>query len=545
LSREVVRLLLPFAVPAPERRRKASREITLAAIFSITEAEREKGGGLILKRPPEEVLFISEVCYPFWMYPLGNRVLLFEGFGILRHKIPFDILPDTRVFQKEMETSSERLEMYLAFLNHNLNYFKGFLGSGKKQVEGLVADPNFIKDFVSYLESAKRVKDVIPDRVILAPRIDVDVIEETVKGIHEFMRTLEADMKSLRNIIRTLTNKTQKHINALKLGNERIKRRAEREIARVKKKLEKRITVLKRAYDEKVFKASRDAEQQIQRLREEKSNLEARKERLKAYLEQCRNEISNCKARKDDEGLEHWTTEYENSKKEVREIKKKVDELDAEIRRVEASRDREVSKLRTEYDAEISQGDAEVRRIEAIRDSEIKAKEETIKTLKDLTSKIVSQISGLIDSRRPRPADILEIGVPMIKRKLTMVYMPFFLVCYKRGSKRRYRVFPPSLMSSYGVAARFKGALGAQKVGMILRERSRPISTLINRFVDIVETEPLLERRIRSACVKSNILRMRRTRKMIIDGLSELFGEGWINEMELKTLNEELTRPRA
>jgi len=160
LSREVVRLLLPFAAPAPERKGKVTRELTLATIFSITESEKDKGGGLILKRPPEKILFISEVCYPFWMYPLGNRVLLFEGFGILKHEIPFDILPDTRVFQKEMEVSSERLETYLAFLNHNLNYFRGFLGSGKKQVEGLVTDPSFIEDFILYLKSARRVRDV-------------------------------------------------------------------------------------------------------------------------------------------------------------------------------------------------------------------------------------------------------------------------------------------------------------------------------------------------------------------------------------------------
>ena len=545
MSREVVRLLLPFAAPAPERKGKVTRELTLATIFSITESEKEKGGGLILKRPPEKILFISEVCYPFWMYPLGNRVLLFEGFGILKHEIPFDILPDTRVFQKEMEVSSERLETYLAFLNHNLNYFRGFLGSGKKQVEGLVTDPSFIEDFILYLESARRVRDVIPDRVVLIPRIDVNRVEEIVKGVHEFTKTLEADERSLRNIIRALTSKTQKHINALMLGSERIQRRAEKEIKRARKRLEKKVDTLKRIYNEKVLKACKVVKEQIQKLQEEKSDLEARKERLKAYIDRCMSEIFTCKTRRDEERLKYWETERESSKMEINKIKKRLKELDAEIKEAEVLRDLEVSRLRSEYDAEIGEADAEVRRIEAIRDSEIKANEEIIKTLKDLTFKIVSQINSLIDSRRPRPTDILKMSVPMAKRKLTLVYVPFFLACYKRGSKRRYTVFPPSLVGSYGVSAKFKGALGAQRVRMILRERSRPISALINKFIDIVEAEPLLEERIRSACLKSNILRMRRTRKMILKGLSKLSTEGWINDEELEELREALTKPRT
>lgn len=545
MSREVVRLLLPFAAPAPERKGKVTRELTLATIFSITESEKDKGGGLILKRPPEKILFISEVCYPFWMYPLGNRVLLFEGFGILKHEIPFDILPDTRVFQKEMEVSSERLETYLAFLNHNLNYFRGFLGSGKKQVEGLVTDPSFIEDFILYLKSARRVRDVIPDRVVLIPRIDVNRIEEIVKGVHEFIKTLEADERSLRNIIRALTSKTQKHINALMMGSERIQRRAEKEIKRARKRLEKKVDALKRIYNEKVLKACKVVKKQIQKLQEEKSDLEARKEKLKAYIDRCMSEIFACKTRRDEERLRYWETERESSKMEINKIKKRLKELDAEIKEAEVLRDLEVSRLRSEYDAEIGEADAEVRRIEAIRDSEIKANEEIIKTLKDLTFKIVSQINSLIDSRRPRPTDILKMSVPMAKRKLTLVYVPFFLACYKRGSKRRYTVFPPSLVGSYGVSAKFKGALGAQRVRMILRERSRPISTLINKFIDIVEAEPLLEERIRSACLKSNILRMRRTRKMILKGLSNLSTEGWINDEELEELKEALTKPRT
>ncbi|MCW4025894.1 MAG: hypothetical protein NWE76_00235 [Candidatus Bathyarchaeota archaeon] len=44
---EVTRLLVPFTIPSQDRRRPYDRSMELAAVFSIADINREKGGGLI------------------------------------------------------------------------------------------------------------------------------------------------------------------------------------------------------------------------------------------------------------------------------------------------------------------------------------------------------------------------------------------------------------------------------------------------------------------------------------------------------------------
>jgi len=55
---EVTRLLVPFTIPSQDRRRPFDRSMELAAVFCLSEIKREKGGGLISKKAPEEILFI-------------------------------------------------------------------------------------------------------------------------------------------------------------------------------------------------------------------------------------------------------------------------------------------------------------------------------------------------------------------------------------------------------------------------------------------------------------------------------------------------------
>ena len=66
---EVEKFILPFSVLSEKRRKPFTSDMELAAVFSIAELNRGKGGGIILKRSKEKIAFIAKIGYPLWLLP--------------------------------------------------------------------------------------------------------------------------------------------------------------------------------------------------------------------------------------------------------------------------------------------------------------------------------------------------------------------------------------------------------------------------------------------------------------------------------------------
>ena len=65
----VNRFILPFSI---QKNSEVNSEIELAAVYAISEMERAKGGGLVVKHPEEKLLFVSQVGYPLWLFPCAE-----------------------------------------------------------------------------------------------------------------------------------------------------------------------------------------------------------------------------------------------------------------------------------------------------------------------------------------------------------------------------------------------------------------------------------------------------------------------------------------
>ena len=245
--------LLPFTVPSEDRTKKLGDHIVFATIFCLTEIGRTKGG-LIRKRPPEEIVFITEACYPIWRAPWGKTCLLFDGLGLRKHTLSFDILPDIDVYVKEMQANSGKTETYLDFLTHNLNYFQDFAGNGKKVIGGLIADPELLEDFESVLSEARRVRDPIPDKIILSPFLDEASVKSSVDGLSELKSTLENDLEKLNKTLRMLTRLTERHIRLYFRENEKIQQRAGKGIAQLRSQIFEKTERLRKRYDKRIIK---------------------------------------------------------------------------------------------------------------------------------------------------------------------------------------------------------------------------------------------------------------------------------------------------
>jgi len=534
-------VVFPFTVPSEDRKIPLKRRMEIAAIFSLTELTRDKGGGLISKKPAEETLFISEICYPFWFIPWRRRTLVFDGFNMKNYTISFDILPDANIFIQEMKGSSSKLETYSAFLSHNLNYFKKVPGKGQKVIKGLIMDSNLMNDLFSLFRKAKHVKGSLEKEKVLLPLImDHSTVETSIKELQNFERALEEDVKKLSRITSLLMKTTQRHINAVKAEIEKTRRRSDRKISTLMSKIAKKTEKTRKVYDKKIVKVSGEANQKIQSLSGEDAKLQAERDHLKAYIEQCKNEISAAQEKKDEKQEAYWRQKLKSSRLRFLQIGKRLKEIENEIREIGSTRDLEISRLKSEYSLKAEEYLAEVRKLEAARDAKIKISREAMESLERLTSKIVGQINRLIEARNLALKELRKMGYSLHKRKAILAYMPFFLVCYSRDLKKRYVTFPPSIANTMNGVSKIKSALRPYPVRSMLQEYSLPIANLLDEVIDSIQQNPMLEDRILKMCMKSNLLRQKVLRRDIEKGLKELAGEGWLSREELQTLTSRL-----
>jgi len=536
---DVTNVMFPFTIPSKDRKISLKERIELAAIFSLAELTRDKGGGLISKKPAETILFISKVCYPFWFIPWKRRTLIFDGLNTNSHRISFDIFPDANIFIQEMKGSSSKLETYSAFLSHNLNYFKKISGKGQKVIKGLIMDSNLMRDLFSLFSRTKRIKEPF-EKVALPLLMDRSTVEKSIKELQNFERTLEEDVKRLNRIAETLMKTTQRYVEVVTAEIEKVKKRSENEISNLMSRISKKTAEAREAYNKRIVKVTREANQKIQELSKEYAELQAGRDHLKNYVEQCKNEISAAQDKKDEKQEEYWRKELGSSRRRYLEIGKRLKEIEKEIKDISSSRDLEISRLKSEYASKTEEFMMEVRKREAAYESKIKISLEAAESLERLTSQIVGQINRLIERRNLALKELRDLGYPVYKRKATLAYMPFFLVCYGRDLEKRYVIFPPSVANTMDGVSKIKSALRPYAVRSMLQEYSLPITNLLNGVVKLIKQDSIFEDKILKTCMKANLLKLKTFRVDVEKGLKDLANEGWLSGEELQTLTSRL-----
>jgi len=163
-------------------------------------------------------------------------------------------------------------------------------------------------------------------------------------------------------------------------------------------------------------------------------------------------------------------------------------------------------------------------------------------SLQDLTSQIIEQINKLVEFKRQAIINLDQVGLQKRRRTYVITYIPFYLTCYRTGTKRRYITYPPSIAGSMGILTKFKGVFGVAKTKSLLQFRSKPMTDLINQTVMLLEKNPVFEKEIYDAGIEFNILRTKELKKHLKNGLEELKDEEWISESEFEVLTKPLTK---
>jgi len=538
VQRKNEKSLLPFATLTQASEEPFTKDAERAAVYCLAELDRDKGGGFFKKRPPEKLVFIAEVYYPFWVASFSDLVLLVDGLNVASHSIPYSVLPDFKVFRDELKVRSETRQAYATFLSNNLNYFQVTGNEETEVIDGLITDADFLKEFMLYSNEAITTDAPVVDSVLVSPAKDEAAILSMTKKLADLQSKFLGDVTELNGLIKLLNLKTKDFLDVLREEVKETEEKFSKPIKAAKAALEKLTAQINKEYTEKITDASNQFEQETLAAQKEIITLEKTKEQLTAEIEHCDAEIKTAEINKDDVSEQKWKEKRNELKKEIPEISKKSKELTEKIKEIEENKKQAIFQLKSENDAKIKEASKDLLAIESSRDAEISIFQKEMEKLEELTANIIKQIDQLAKMREATIAEFDNLGIQQKKDTPALIHMPFYLVRYQAGANMRYTFFAPSFVGSVSVSTKLKSAMGKVKISQLFQPRSKKIIFTLNKFAVLLEEDVVFGREINDACRKANLLDVENLKQSIASGLDKLQADGWLSEQEWKSFNQ-------
>ena len=538
---KITKLILPYAVLAENRKEPFTLEIERTAIFCLAELERAKGGGLVVKQPPEKLGFIAKVCYPFWLVTLGETSFLFDGLDTTSYTLTYSAVPDIQTFLDNVNRSSKTLHAYTAFLSDNINYFQVSNTEEKKVIDGLISDPEFLHEFASYSSEAAPVKTPLSGMAVISPTLDEESIFSITEEIQNLKSRFAGEVNTLYSSMKLVNAKTERFVKGIRSEIKETEKKFNREIEKCKVSIAEKVAQIREEYDEEVTEYSNEVEDELLSLRQEKIKLEKTKEQLFAEIEHCEAEIRTCAINKDSVSERKWREERDELKRQLSQAETEIKELYKRTKTVEDEKKLKIFKLKSERDTKIKEASKNLVEIESSRDAKIRISEEEMEKLEELTSSIIAQINELAKLREASIAEFDKLGVRQKRRKTALIHMPFYLACYQSEQRKRYGCFSPSTVNSISLSMKFKAALGKAKIKRLLQPRFKTLVSFLNRFPPLMEKNAVFDREMNEACVEADVLRTKNLRESIKRGLEKLREEGWFSEKECESFSQSLS----
>jgi len=538
MAKRIRKLILPFAVAGKDRFKPFTKDMEMAAIFYFAERDRKKGEGRVLKKPEEKLAFIAETCYPIWLIPWMGRTLIFDGLEFTNPSISYDVLPDVKAFDNDVQASSKSREAYCAALSQNASYFQNFAGKEGKTIEGLITNPKFTQDLINYLQDAEEIGKGTTTKAILSPTLDESEVSVSIDELSELRDKVEEEIKNLSRSMKLLSKGTREQVKALQAEMKETIKEFDKRIKKLKPKVMEKIKKIQERRDEEVTRISKKHDRKLRSLHQNRVRIERTLERLSTDIERIETDIKGCRERKDEAGEFQLTQKLDEIKKRLPVLDKEIKDIDRNIENVEDAKKIEVSRARTKPDDRVEEAMKNLRDIEAAKEARTRLEHQELASLEEMTSSIIKQIDTMIKTKEAALNEIDSIGALERRRKYAIVYLPVYFVCYETEVGKRYVVHPPSNVGSMGIKTKLKGVFGAGKMKSFLQCRSQAIATLLDRLVDLTQENPVFEKEITEAGIKANILRTTELQVGVKKGLTELRDEGWISENEFQILNE-------
>jgi hypothetical protein len=535
--------ILPFSVLSENRKEPFTPGLEAAALFSLAEIDRTKGGGLIVKQPQEKIEFIAKVGYPIWLLPWAETVLIFDGLNRSKYTLPYVAVPDVKTFVENLKRGSKTRETHLAFLSDNLNYFQMSATEKSLLINALITSPEFLSEFNTYRREATDAENKLTQTALLTPTIDDSVISSETQELDKLHSCFQEDVERLYRCMKHL-NRITNHYGRVLRGRVRdVKEEFDAKIKEEEELVAPKIDQLKDDYDKQITALAKNFEGQRLPIQKEKVKLEKAKEIAYEKIEQCKLE-AKTHAEEDNRAAEQkWKEKGNELKKELSITEKQLKQTEKSLKDLEEKRSLEIFKLRNELELKVKEARRNLLELESSSDAKILIHKQEIEKLEKQTKQISDQIGRIAKLREANIALFTKLG---IKKELSvqgtaLYFVPFIVICHQAEQKKRYSIIPPSVVNAIGLTTKLKGVLGRARIKELLDPRFKTITSLMDTIQVLTQQNALFETEINELGAKNNILSQSTATDEITKGLAHLKNEGWLSEKEYDAVSQKLT----
>ncbi len=532
MSKAIKKLIIPFSCPCKDRIQPFTEDMEMAAIYYLAEKEREKGEGRVLKKPEEKLAFIAKTGYPIWLVPWKGRTLIFDGMEFTNKTISINKIPDIKDFETDIQASSKLHEAYSEALSQNSSYFQNLTGKEETIIEGLITSTDFVQDFNECINEAVDMTKVDTTKAILSPLLDESEVAFSVEKLSEVRTKVANDINNLSSCMRFLSKSSRDQVKNLQNEMKKSVKEFDKKIKVLKPKVMAKIKLIKIKRDNEVTRISKSYSRKLHLLHQRKVLIERTLERSSAEIERIDSDIKVCREKKDEAREFQLNQKLDDIKKKLPGLNKELKDIEKEIINVEDAKKIEVSRARSKPDNEIEKAMQSLDDITAEKEAKTRLEMQEITSLEDMTSVIIKQIDAMIKEKEVELNEIDSIGIQERRRNQTLVYIPIYFVSYEAELSKRYVVYPPSAVSSLGIKTKLKGVFGAGKMNSLISSRSQAIAALVDNIIDLTQENPVFQKEITEAGLKTCIFHNPDLRDAIKRGITKLKEEGWISESE-------------
>ena len=538
----IKQLILPFSVLSENRKEPFTFDLEAAAVFSLAEIDRAKGGGLISRQPEEKIVFIAKMGYPLWLFPWSETTLIFDGLNRSDYTLPYAVIPDVKPFMENLKRGSKTFETHMAFLADHINYFqapvteKGFL------IKGIMREPEFLREFDSYRREAIAIEEQPINVALLSPTIDESTISFISQELEKLHFSFKEDLDRLHRCMKFITKATQHYINELRSKANAVKEEFEVKIRAQEEIVAPKVARVKEDYDNQIIESAKTFDRQRQPVQKEKVKLEKSREQALAKIEHYKLEAKTHAERDDSVGEQKWKEKSGETKKELSEIEDELKKTEKALKDMEESKSLEVINLRSELEAKIKEARQPLLELESSRDAKILIHNQDIEKMEQQTKLITDQLGRTAKLREASIAQFAALGVKqdLELKEAALFYVPLYVACYQVELKKRYLILPPSEANAIGLSTKLKGALGRAKIKQLLVLRFDAMTSLMDAIQVLAQQSAVFENEMREKGEKTNMLTMSSLRERIKIGLECLKQEGWFSDKEYQAFSQKI-----
>jgi hypothetical protein len=538
----IKKYVLPFSVLSENRKDPFTVDLEAAAVFSLAELDRAKGGGLIMKQTEEKTEFIVKVGYPLWLFTGTKTVLVFDGFNRSNYTLPYIAVPDVKAFVDNLRRGSKTRETHLAFLRDNINYFQAVTAEKGLLVSALIKSPEFLEEFDSYRHEAKEAEYQDTSVGLLTPTIDESLISSEIHELDMLYSSFQEDVEGLCRCMKFLNRVTHHYVRELRGKARMVREEFDAKIREEEEHVAPKVDQLKDDYDIQMTDLAKNFERQRLPVQKEKVKLEKARDHALERIERYKLEAKTHAENGDSAGEQKWKEKGNQTKKEVSEIENQLKQTEKALKDLEERRSLEIFKLRDELEGKVKEARKNLLELEASRDAKVLILKQEMDKLEKQTKLISDQIGRTV---KQREADIAQFEKLGVRKELglegnALHYVPFYVICYQAELRRRYLILPPSVANAIGFATKLKGVLGMARIKQLMVPRFKIITSLMDTIQVLIQQSAVFETEIKELGARTNLLTPSAARAEIEKGLAYLKNEGWLSEKEYDAIRQRL-----